>query len=78
MDGFAISSPLWDRAFSASSADSDAVDHVALFCFVAKTTGFVGTGWACCTVDNIKLTIFPASNTEEETKDVRLFVLVQF
>jgi hypothetical protein len=73
----AISSSLWNRTFSSTSSDSDAVNDITLFCLVAETTGFIWTRRMGCTVNYIELTVFPASNTKKETKNVGLFVLVK-
>ena len=47
--------------FAVSTADSDAVDNVALLGLVSKAAGFIGTRWAGGAVDHVELTILPAS-----------------
>jgi len=74
---FAVRRSLGDRTFSTTSPDADAVDDIALFGFVSKTTGFVGSGWTGCAVNNIELAVFPAAHSEEETENVGLFVFVK-
>jgi len=74
---FAVGRSLGDRTFSTTSPDADAVDDIALFRFVSKTTGFVGSGWTGCTVNNIELAVFPAAHPEKETENIGLFVLIK-
>jgi hypothetical protein len=74
---FAISSSLGNGTFSTSTPDTNAVDNKPLFCFVAETTGLVGTGGTSCTVNDIELTVFPATNSEKKTEHIGLFVLVE-
>ena len=68
---------LRDVLLAVSAADTDAVDHVSLLGLIAKTASLVGAGRASCSVDNIQLTVFPATDAEEETEDVRLLLFVQ-
>ena len=74
---FAVSGSLGNGTFSTTSPDPDAVDDVALLCFVSKTTGLVGSGWTGCPVNDVELTIFPATHTEKETENIGLFVLIK-
>jgi hypothetical protein len=74
---FAVSGSFGNGTFSTTSPDADAVDDVALFCFVSKTTGLVGSGWTGCAVNDVELTVFPATHTEKETENVGLFVLIK-
>ena len=73
---FAISDTLGNWTFSTASSNADTVNDEALFGFVAETTCFVGTGRTSCTVNDVELSVFPASYAEEETKDIRLLVLI--
>jgi hypothetical protein len=45
--------------------------------FVSETTGLVGSRWTGGTVNDVQLSVFPATNSEKETKNIGLFVLVQ-
>lgn len=69
---------LADLAFATTTANTDAVDDEALLGLVAQTASLVGAGGARSTVDNLELTVLPAANTEQETQNVRLLLLVQF
>lgn len=44
---------------------------------VTETTGLVGAGRPRSTVADVELSVLPASNTEQETEDVRLLALVK-
>jgi hypothetical protein len=73
----AESSSLGDRTFSSSSSDSNTINDEALLRFVAETTSFIGSGRTGCSVNDVELTVFPATNAEEKTKDIGLFVFVE-
>ena len=75
--GFAISRTLWNWTFSTPSPDTDAVDDIPLFGLVSETAGLVGSGGTGCTVNDVELAVFPAADSEEETEDIGLFVLVE-
>merc|ERR1712063_55984 len=64
VDWFTVSDTLWSNSFTGTSANTNTVDNIALFSFVSKTSCFVWASWVLNTVDNRKLTIFPASNSE--------------
>ena len=69
---------LGDVFLAVATADADAVDNVALLGLVAETTSLVGARGTRSTVDNVQLTVFPATNAEQETEDIRLLLLVKF
>lgn len=54
--GLAVGGTLGDRALAATTADTDAVDNVALLGLVAETTSLVGAGGARSTVDGVQIT----------------------
>jgi hypothetical protein len=74
---FPVRYALRHGTFTTPSAHTDAVDDIALFGFVAQATGFVGTGGTSRAVDYVELAVFPAADAQEETENVRLFVLVE-
>jgi len=76
-DGLAVGSTLGHRLFAVTAPDTDTVYDVALLGFIAETTSFVRARRAGCTVDDVQLAIFPATDAEEEAEDIRLFLLVQ-
>jgi len=72
-----IHNSLPHRSLPASSPHTNAKDHVALFGFVSKSTRLVWTRRTCGPVDCRQLPIFPATNSEKETKNIGLFPLVE-
>ena len=77
-DGLAVGSTLVCVLFAVTTADSDAVDNVALLSFVTEAAGLIRARRAGGTVNHVELTVLPASNAEEEAEDIRLFFLVEF
>jgi hypothetical protein len=75
--GFSVGCTFGDGTFSASSTDTNAVDDIALFGLVAKTTGLVGARGTGGAVDYVELAVFPAADAEKESEDIGLFVLVE-
>jgi hypothetical protein len=53
--GLAVGGTLGGRALTATAADTDAVDDVALLGLVTETTSLVGTRGARSTVDDVQL-----------------------
>jgi hypothetical protein len=45
---------------------------------VAQTSGLVGTRWTGGPVDDVQLTVLPASDPEKETKNIGLLLLLEF
>ena len=52
---------LRDRLLAVASANTDAVDDIALLGFVSKTAGLVRARGSGGAVNDVQLTIFPAS-----------------
>merc|ERR1711939_971705 len=76
--GFAISSTLWHRSLATTTSHTDTVDHIALLGLVTQTTGLVWSGRSRCAVDDIQLSELPAADSEKESKDIGLLLLVKF
>jgi hypothetical protein len=74
---FTVGDTLGDRSLTASTLDTDSVDHVALLGLVTETSGFVWTSWSGRPVDGRELTKLPGSDTKQEPEDVRLLTLVK-
>jgi len=74
---FAVSRTLRDGLLPVTSSHSDAVDHKALLGLVSESAGLVRARRARCTVDDVQLTVLPASDTEKKAKHIRLLFLVQ-
>ena len=77
-DGFTEGGTLLDRFLSVTTTDTDTVDHKALFGLVAQTSGLVRSRWTRGPVDDVQLTVFPATDPEKETKNIGLFLLLEF
>ena len=60
-DGLAVGGTRGDVLLAVTAADTDTVDNVALLGLVAKTASLVGAGGAGCAVDDVQLTVFPAT-----------------
>lgn len=75
--GLTVSSTLGNRSLTVTSADTDTVDDESLLGLVPETTSLVGAGRTRSTVNDVQLTVLPASNSEEETENVRLLLAVK-
>ena len=69
-DGFTEGGTLLDRFLPVTTTNTDPINHKALFGLVAQTPGLVRSRWTRSPVDDVQLTILPASDPEEETKNV--------
>jgi len=78
MDGFTIGGTLRYMLLAVTPADPDTVDNVSLLGFISQPAGLVWARWARSPVDNLQLTILPASDAKEESEDIRLFLFVEF
>merc|ERR1712106_759670 len=61
--GLTIRTTLSNWALTASTPHGDTVDAEALLGLVPQPAGFVGPGWARCTVNLVQLAILPAPNS---------------
>ena len=52
---------LGDVLLAVTTADTDAVDDIALLGFISEATSLVGTRGARCPVDDVQLTVLPAA-----------------
>lgn len=75
--GLAISGTLGNRALAATTANTDAVDDIALLGLVSETASLVEAGRARGAVDDGQLTEFPAAHSGEEAHDIRLLLLLK-
>ena len=55
---------LRDLFLAVTPPDTDTVDNVALFGFVAKAASLVGAGGAGGTVDDVQLAVLPAPKSQ--------------
>ena len=60
-----------------STANSHTVHHVALLGFVAQATGLVGSRRATGPVHSLQLSELPATDAQQEAKQVRLLLAPQ-
>jgi hypothetical protein len=64
-----------NRLLAVSTAHQTTVDQIALLSFVPKTTGFVRARGLGSTVDDITMTVLPASDAKEKVHGVALLLL---
>lgn len=72
-----VSGTLGNRSLTVTSADTDTVDDESLLGLVTETTSLIGTRRTRSTVNDVQLTVLPASNSEEESEDIRLLLAVK-
>lgn len=75
--GLTVGSTLVGRALAATSADTDTVNNETLLGLVTETVSLVRARRTSGTVDGLQLTVLPASNSEEESQNIRLLLLVK-
>jgi len=76
--GLAIGGTLGDGPLAATTADTDAVDDIALLGLVTKTASLVRTRRTGSTVNDLQGPVLPAADAEEEAKHIGLLLLVEF
>lgn len=77
VSGLTVSSTLVSRSLAATSADTDTVDDETLLGLVAETVSLVRAGRTRGTMDSLQLTVLPASDSENESQNVGLLLLVK-
>jgi len=70
--GFPVNYALGDRSFTTPTAHRHTKHAKPLLGLVPQRAGLVGAGGVVNTVKLGQLTVFPSSNTQQKTKDVRL------
>jgi len=75
--GLSVHDAFRDGLLSASSSHSDSNDDEALLGFVPQSTSFVWSSRSRRSVYHFSLSVFPASNSKKESKDVRLLSSVE-
>ena len=76
-DGLAVGRTLGDWLLAVTTADTDAVDNIALLGLVSEAASLVRARGAGCTVDDVQLTVLPTADAKQETEDIRLLLLVE-
>lgn len=69
-----VSSTLWSRSLSATSSDSDSEDDETLLGLVTQSSSLVWSRWTRGSVDNVSLSVFPTSDSVEESHDIGLLL----
>jgi len=72
--GFTKGSTLGSLLFPSTSANSDSVDDVSLLGLVTQSASLVGSRRSGCSVDDIELTVLPASDSLEESGEITLLL----
>lgn len=72
-----VSSTLWNRSLSTTSSDSDTEDDETLLGLVAQSSGLVWSGRSGSSVDDVLLSVLPTSDSQQESGDIRLLLLLQ-
>lgn len=73
-----VGDTLWHRSLSTTSSDSNTEDDETLLGLVTQSSGLVWSGWSGGSVDDVLLSELPASDTLQESQDIRLLLSLQF
>jgi len=74
MLGLSADDTLGDGSLSASSSDSNSVDHVSLLPLEAQLSGLLGSGGSGASVHDGKLSVLPGSHSQDESHQVRVLL----
>lgn len=72
-----VSSTLWNRSLSATSSDSDTEDDETLLGLVTQSSSLVWSRWSRGSVDDVLLSVFPTSDSQQESGNIRLLLSLQ-
>lgn len=75
--GFTHRCSLWCWLLATTTTHANTVNDISLLRLVPQTTCLVWSRRTRSTVNDRKLSVFPASHTEQETENVRLLLLVE-
>ena len=78
MDWLTEDSSLMDLSLSSSSSDLASVDDVSLLLLESEGSGLIESGWSSNLMDGGELSVFPASNSHDESDNIRLLLSPQF
>lgn len=73
-----VSGTLWNRSLSVTTSNSDTVDNETLLGLVTQSSSLVWSRWSRGSVDNSLLSVFPDSDSLQESQDIGLFLSLQF
>lgn len=69
-----VSSTLWNRSLSVTTSNSDTVDDETLLGLVTHSSSLVWSRWSGGSVDNVLLSVFPDSDSLQESQNIRLLL----
>jgi hypothetical protein len=78
VDGLSEDGSLSYGTLSSSTSDADSVDNVTLSSLVSELSGLIGSGRSLALVDDGELSVFPSSDSEDETEEIGLLSLPHF
>ena len=70
VDGLTVDDTLTDILLAATTADTDAVDDVALSTLVTESVSLVAARWAAASVDGGQLTVLPSADSQHKAHEV--------
>lgn len=77
VDWLTVDNTLWDGSLSASSSDSNSVDHVTLLSLVTELSGLIESAWSVDFVDDWELSVLPWSHSHDESENIWLLLSPQ-
>lgn len=78
VSGLTVSGTLGHRSLSATSSDSNSEDDEALLGLVTQSSSLVRSRGSGSTVDDVALSVLPASDTVKETHHIGLLLALEF
>jgi len=74
VDGLTENNTFTDVSLAATTSDTGAVNDETLGSLVSKSVSLIGTGWTTASVDGWKLSVFPGTDSEDETEKIWLLL----
>ena len=74
VSGLSEDATLTDVSLTTSSSDADSVDDESLLGLVTESAGLIWSRWLACSVNHRELTVFPGSNSKNESNEFRLLL----
>ena len=74
MDWLTENGTLVDCSLSSSSSNSDSVDNVSLLLLESHSSSLIKSRWSLDLMENWKLSVLPASNSENKSDNIRLLL----
>ena len=78
VDWLSVDGTLMDLSLSSSSSDLASVDDESLLLLESESSCLVESSWSVDLVDDSELSVFPASNSHDESDDIRLLLSPKF